>query len=122
MALRELVGSATDAAQVKRVFGQPIDKDGVTVIPVAAVRGAFGGGEGAPMPEGSVPAEGPATTGGGGGGAFSAVPVGVYVIRNGELAWHPAVDQNRVVFLSFLTGILGLLILRSIARTIVKRG
>ena len=25
MALRELVGSATDAASVKRVFGQPIE-------------------------------------------------------------------------------------------------
>ncbi len=122
MALRELVGSATDAAQVKRVFGQPIEKEGVTVIPVANVRGAFGGGEGAPMPGGSSAEAAAAVSGWGGGGAFSAVPAGVYVLKNGELSWHPAVDQNRTIALSFLTGILGLLVLRSIARTIVKRG
>jgi uncharacterized spore protein YtfJ len=121
MALRELAAGVTDTASVKRVFGQPIEKDGLTVIPVASVRGGFGGGEG--------PSAGTTEAGGqarpmswGGGGAFSAVPAGVYVIKDGNLAWHPAVDQNRVIFLSMLTGVVGLLVVRSIVRTLAKRG
>jgi uncharacterized spore protein YtfJ len=81
MALRELAGGVTDAATVKRVFGQPIEKDGIAVIPVAAVRGGFGGGESdlRDKPEGAEPRPG---RGWGGGGAFSAVPAGVYVIKS----------------------------------------
>jgi uncharacterized spore protein YtfJ len=122
MALRELVGSATEAANVKRVFGQPIEREGMTVIPVASVRGGFGGGEGE---AGARPARGaeagakPASWGG--GGAWSATPVGVYVIKDGELSWQPAVDSNRAILIGCLTGIVALLVLRSIARSAVKR-
>ena len=119
MALRELVGSATEAASVKRVFGQPIERDGMTVIPVASVRGGFGGGEGEAV--GRTGAAEPRSGGWGGGGAFSAVPAGVYVIKDGELAWHPAVDTNRTILIGCLTGIVGLLVIRSVARAIVKR-
>jgi uncharacterized spore protein YtfJ len=31
---------------MKRVFGEPIERGGVTVIPVANVTGGFGGGRG----------------------------------------------------------------------------
>ena len=33
-------------AEVKAVFGDPIERDGITVIPVAKVRWGFGGGAG----------------------------------------------------------------------------
>jgi uncharacterized spore protein YtfJ len=120
MALRELVGSATEAANVKRVFGQPIERDGMTVIPVASVRGGFGGGESEPRPGAK---SGPGSAGGsGGGGAFSATPAGVYVVKDGELSWHPAVDTNRSILLGCLTGIVALLVFRSVARSMVRRG
>ena len=126
MALRELVGGLTDSSSVRRVFGEPIEKDGVLVIPVANIHGAFGGGEGATGP--AAPGEGakngsaaPAMSWGG-GGAWSASPAGTYVLKNGEISWVPAADANRAILLGCLTGIVSLLVIRSIVRTIVKRG
>jgi uncharacterized spore protein YtfJ len=117
MALRELVGGLTDSSSVKRVFGAPIEKDGVLVIPVANIRGTFGGGEGTPSAADST-----RLSGWGGGGAWSATPAGTYVLKNGEMSWIPAVDANRSILLGCLTGIVSLLVVRSIVRTIVKRG
>jgi uncharacterized spore protein YtfJ len=77
-----------DAITVKRVYGDPVQSDGVTLVPAAAVRGgAGGGGEGGPE--------------GGGGGGFGVVarPVGAYVIRDGNVTWRPAVDLNRLLLL-----------------------
>lgn len=121
MALRDLVGSATEAASVKRVFGQPIERDGATVIPVASVRGGFGGGEAEP-PAQPPEASQAKPSSWGGGGAWSASPVGVYLLKDGALTWVPAVDANRVVFLGCLTGIVSLLVIRSIVRTMARRG
>jgi uncharacterized spore protein YtfJ len=80
---------ARDAMTVKRVYGDPVQSDGVTLVPAAAVRGgAGGGGEGGPE--------------GGGGGGFGIVarPIGAYVIRDGSVSWRPAVDLNRVLLLA----------------------
>ena len=43
MDLHEVLNHARDAMTVKRVFGDPYEKDGVTVIPVANVMGGAGG-------------------------------------------------------------------------------
>jgi uncharacterized spore protein YtfJ len=82
---------ARDAIDAQHVFGDPIERDGVTVIPVAAVQGGGGGGGG----EG----QGPDGTGGGAGGGFGirARPVGVYVLKDGKVRWEPALDLNRVI-------------------------
>jgi uncharacterized spore protein YtfJ len=81
----ELLQGARDAITVKRVYGDPIERDNVTVIPAAAVRGGGGGG-------------GDAEHNGGGGFGLSARPVGAYVIRaNGDVEWKPAVDTERVL-------------------------
>ncbi len=127
MALRELAGGITDSASVRRVFGESIDREGVLIIPVASVRGVFGGGENASSAEDASEAGGTAVpaalpAGRGGGGAWSATPAGTYVLKNGEVSWVPAVDADRSVLLGCLTGIVALLVLRSVVRTIVKRG
>ena len=44
--IEELVKGHRDAITVKRVFGEPFQKDGVTVIPAAKVMGGGGGGRG----------------------------------------------------------------------------
>ncbi|RZV47653.1 MAG: sporulation protein, partial [Acidimicrobiia bacterium] len=44
----EILGEARDTLTVRRVFGEPIVQNGVTVVPAAAVRGGGGGGEGEP--------------------------------------------------------------------------
>ena len=53
MELQELISGARDAVSVKRVYGEPYEKNGLTVIPAATVRGGGGGGMGetkAPRP------------------------------------------------------------------------
>jgi uncharacterized spore protein YtfJ len=84
----ELVAEAKDAITVRRVFGDPIERDGTTVIPAAAVRGGGGGG-------GGQDAEG--SGGGGSGFGLDARPVGAFVVRNGEVRWEPAFDLSRVI-------------------------
>ena len=76
-------------ASVRSVFGDPIERDGFTIIPVARVRWGFGGGAGSgPVAVGpgrpdaspfSDAADGAAdgtSTGSGGGGGATADPVG----------------------------------------------
>jgi uncharacterized spore protein YtfJ len=79
----EMFAGVRDAATVKRVFGDPIESDGVTIVPAARVRGGAGGG-------------GDAEHNGGGGFGVTATPVGAYVIRDGEVSWQPARDQSRI--------------------------
>jgi uncharacterized spore protein YtfJ len=106
MEISEVLARGHDAVTVKRVFGDPIEKDGLTVIPAATVGGGGGGGGG----------EGPEGQGGKGSGAgygFGARPVGAFVIKDGEVRWQPAFDLNRLVLL----GVVALLTFRSIAKT-----
>lgn len=86
--MAELRGSR-DAVSVRRVFGDPYECDGVTVIPVARVAGGGGGGGG----QGGVTEPG---SGFGSGYGLGAKPVGVYEIRDGKVSWKPAVDAGRL--------------------------
>jgi len=114
----EILEHVRDTLTVRRVFGEPIERDGVLAIPVACVRGGFGGGAG----EGQSKRAGEkAPTGWGGGGGMEARPVGVYVIRKGDVQWRPAVDVNRVVLGAQLGGIVALLVVRSIIKTLRRR-
>jgi uncharacterized spore protein YtfJ len=119
MAMRDLMDGMTESSTVRRVFGDPIERDGILVIPVANLRGAWGGGEAKGGAEAAKP-EPPYSSGG--GGAWSATPAGTYVLRNGDVTWVPAVDANRSIVLGCLTGIVAMLVARSVIRTIVKRG
>jgi uncharacterized spore protein YtfJ len=106
----ELLAQARDTMTVKRVYGEPIERDGALVIPAAEVRGGGGGGGG----------EGPAgdRDGSGSGGGFGVVarPVGAFVVRDGEVSWQPAVDVTRIVIGGQLVAIVGFLTLRTIVR------
>lgn len=89
MNVHELVATARDALSVRKVFGEPYERDGVTVIPAATIRGGAGGGNGKKA-ETSEEGEG-------GGIGLVARPVGAYVIKDGAVSWQPAVDVNRIV-------------------------
>jgi uncharacterized spore protein YtfJ len=89
----ELLKGARDAISVKRVYGDPIESEGVTIVPAAIVRGGGGGG-------------GDSEDNGGGGFGLHARPAGAWVLRDGDAAWRPAVDVNRIVLLVFLLGVL----------------
>lgn len=109
-----LMERARDVMTVKRVYGDPIEKNGVTIIPAANVRGGGGGGSG----------EGPESQGRGWGGGFgvSAGPAGVYVIgADGTVKWRPAVDVNRAAMMGQLVAIVFFLTVRSVVKALAKR-
>ena len=79
--LAERVGGR---AGVQAVFGEPVERDGVTVIPVGRVRWGFGGGGG----EGGRGGQ-PEGQGSGGGGGAMAAPVGYIQISGGTARYTP---------------------------------
>jgi len=84
----EVLSAAREAMTVKRVYAEPYEKDGLTVIPAAVVRGGAGSGIGH---------DDKGQEGEGGGFGMSGRPAGAYVIRDGQVSWRPAVDPNRIV-------------------------
>lgn len=88
MRVDDMLSTARDAITVKRVFGEPYEKDGTTVIPAAAVSGGFGGGSGT---------DDKGQDGGGGGFGVRARPLGAFVIKDGSATWQPAVDPARLL-------------------------
>lgn len=95
--------TGSDLLSVRRVFGEPYDRDGTQVIPVAIVAGSSGGGGGTGAVGGSTDIKdtaGSASTSGTGGGAgFAALvkPLGVYVVSDRGVRWEPTVDLTRVI-------------------------
>ncbi|HEV7649557.1 MAG TPA: sporulation protein [Actinophytocola sp.] len=97
MTFDELMNKMRDSLQAKVVYGEPYEKDGVTVIPAAVVIGGGGGGRG----------QGPtADEGEGGGFGLIARPVGAFVVDKGTVRWEPALDATRLI----LAGVLVLLV------------
>ncbi len=98
---RELIKGVRDALSVRQVFGEPVERDGVTVIPAATViGGGGGGGEGAQQPsniDGETEPQGQSGVGVGFGGVMW--PAGAFEIRDGRVTWRPAIDVTRVLVL-----------------------
>lgn len=101
------IEQARDSVTVRQVYGKPIERGTVTVIPAAAVRGGGGGGNG--------PALGPSGAGSGSGAGWGmrARPVGAYVLRDGELRWESALDLNRIIAGGQVVAVVALLTLRT---------
>lgn len=120
--LHTTIEGARDAITVARVYGEPIERDGLLIIPAAAVRGGGGGGGGEgtgpqAVPEAVHGASG-APTGEGSGQGFGfgmdARPVGAFVVRDGDVRWEPAIDRNRQIAIVGTVVIVGLLTVRSL--------
>jgi uncharacterized spore protein YtfJ len=88
MKVSEVLGTARDVVTVKRVYGEPYRKDGLTVIPAALVGGGGGGGTGHDKK---------GQTGEGGGFGMSGRPAGAFVIKDGHVSWRPAVAPTRML-------------------------
>ena len=101
----ETFRGARDVATVSRIFGEPIERDGVIVIPTAAVGSGGGGGGGS----GEGP-DGPGE-GGGVGWGWGGRPAGVYVIRGNDVEWVPAIDRNKMVTAAAMVATTALLVL-----------
>ena len=114
MRAEEILDRVRDTLTIRQVFGEPYERDGILVVPVARVAGGGGGGGGESPSEGSG-------RGGGGGFGFEARPVGAYVIRDGEVAWRPAVDVTRIALGGQMVAIVSLLVLRGVIRRLTRR-
>jgi uncharacterized spore protein YtfJ len=108
MKVAEMLEGAREAITVRRVYGDPIERDGITIIPAADVMGGGGGGSDS------------AENGGGGFGMW-ARPVGVYVLRDGQVTWEPALDVSRIAIMGMVTAIVTMLVLRSVAKAVFGR-
>jgi uncharacterized spore protein YtfJ len=111
---RRLLDRLSEAASVRRAFGDPVERDGSVIIPVARVIGGGGGGEG-----GQPGAEG--EQGYGGGFGLRVSPVGVFVVREDSVTWQPAVDVSRIVLGGQILGAIVLFTIRSMLRRRARR-
>ncbi|MTL15391.1 sporulation protein [Nocardia seriolae] len=91
MKVEDVLTAARDSLTVKRVFAEPIERDGTTVVVAAAVAGGGGGGGGTDKEcqEGSVVVFG-----------IGAKRVGAFVLKDGRVDWKPALDVNRLVLVA----------------------
>jgi uncharacterized spore protein YtfJ len=94
--VRELVTSSA-------VFGEPYEKNGLSLIPVSRVWAGGAAGQGSPEQEG-------------GGGGLQSRPVGAFVIKGGQAKWLPSIDVNRLILGAQIVAIVAILCLRSVAK------
>jgi uncharacterized spore protein YtfJ len=113
--LERLAENLGGKASVTVVYGEPIERGEVTVIPVARVRLGVGGGGGSDEGSGQ---------GSGGGGGVSASPVGYIEIANGRTDFrriHDPIHLLVLVPLIVATGISMGLILRALRSVLQAR-
>ncbi|MCC7106857.1 MAG: hypothetical protein IT307_17125 [Chloroflexi bacterium] len=86
--LAQRLGASVQSANI---FGQPVEREGVTVVPVAKASWGFGGGGGS----GGEGTPG-AGSGSGGGGGVSVRPVGFIEISGGQARFRAIHDVDEV--------------------------
>jgi uncharacterized spore protein YtfJ len=94
-----LANAVGGTAKASRAYGEPVERDGVTVIPVVRSFWGFGGGGG---DQGD-------RQGSGGGGASIVWPLGHIEIRDGQTRFVP-LHQPRLAVLVLAAAIIVLLI------------
>jgi len=85
---RELISTARHVMSVKRVYGDPYEKNGLTIIPAAIVGGVAGGAGGDQAGDESD---------GERGFGLMARPSGAWIVQDDQVTWKPAIDVNRIV-------------------------
>jgi uncharacterized spore protein YtfJ len=120
MDLKDLLAKASEHLSVSRAFGAAYEKNGSLIIPVAFVAGGGGGGGTDDPPAHSahphddddgeidndldddefdpVDDHHQAPLGGSGGGFGGVVmPIGVYVVKDDEVRWVPALNMTFII-------------------------
>ncbi len=91
--LPEKLAEISRSAGVKTAYGDPVQVDGISLVPVALVYYGFGGGEGDSAESGK---------GSGGGGGGMSLPIGAYVKSGGSLRFEPNVISLLAVGVPFV--------------------
>ncbi len=105
-------------ASVRAVFGEPVERGEVTIIPVARVRWGYGGGSGT-GPVRSDSGDGQTMSGGSGaGGAVMTDPMGYVEVRHDGATYVPLSSPWMNPFLILASGISIAVVIRVLARLI----
>jgi uncharacterized spore protein YtfJ len=112
MKVDELIAKTKDSLEAKKVYAEPYEKDGITVIAAATLSGGAGGGTGR---------DEKGQEGEGGGFGLTAKPTGAYVIKDGKVRWEPAVDVNRLIATVGAVAIAALFVALRIVKATEKR-
>jgi uncharacterized spore protein YtfJ len=110
MRVIDIVNQARSAMGASEVFGEPYEKNGITVIPAAKVWGGAGGG-----------GDGQQEQAGGVGFGVISRPAGAFVIKGSDVSWQPALDLNRVIVMGQLVAVVALLTARAIIKVLARR-
>ena len=102
--LQSLRESIQGQATVKTVYGEPIEAQGKTIIPVAKIVFGFGAGAGT----GDVKDSTARGEGGGGGGGARAIPVGVVEVSAQNTRFVPITDRKKLAGAVALGALLGI--------------
>ena len=100
--LAERIGGRLSASLI---YGEPVERDGVTVIPVASAKFVIGGGGG------SDPRKEQEGSGGGGGGTVT--PAGYIELKDGRSRFRPTVHPARMFALFCCAALAGIAIARA---------
>ena len=96
-------------ARSASIYSEPIEKNGVTIVPVAKVRWGFGGGGGSKQGK---------EHGSGGGGGMRVTPVGFIELKDGQSEFKPIRDASSFVPAILAGGAMGILLLRGLRKLI----
>jgi uncharacterized spore protein YtfJ len=110
--LLERIGAAVGRkADASTVFGDPVQREGVTVIPVAKARFGFGGGGGSGTRQSDPEGMG---SGGGGGGGVAVAPIGYIEVHDGSAEFKRIRNASDVLALVAAGSLVALTIRRLI--------
>ena len=105
--LSKLVESLGGTASAQAVFGTPVEREGVTIVPVARVRFGVGGGGGRGPGRRKRDAGNADQVGYGHGGGVQAAPVGFIELRGGEANYKRIADPARPMAVALLFPLVG---------------
>jgi uncharacterized spore protein YtfJ len=108
--LQKMGDSLGATANVKSVFGDPIQVNGKTVVPIATVAYGFGAGGGTSRGKGDE--SGANAEGGGGGGGVRAFPAGALEITTDGTRFIPFHDRRWLACAFAAGALIGSLLLR----------
>jgi uncharacterized spore protein YtfJ len=99
------------SANADSIYGEPVEREGVTVIPVAKAMYGFGGGSGKKAGE----------EGTGGGGGVSVTPIGYIEIKDGTTRFRSIRDSQMVMKIIAVSGLMALLTARTIGKMLRRK-
>jgi uncharacterized spore protein YtfJ len=110
--VERLAAQISSSAQATTIFAPAVERDGMTVIPVARAGWGFGGGGGGAPRQGA---------GSGGGGGVALIPVGYIEIAKGRTRFRHIMDMRQIAILALGGAVVVVQVLREVRRIIADR-